>query len=325
MMQPITSAAMNGLGIAPLGPLPGTWCVGFFRDGSSGQDPIVMGTLGGIPEQAADKTKGFFDPRNDPKLVETLETAPRKIQMRVYHRDGTGVDRTQELKAQPYPREIHPLDSTIGEPDTNRLARHQNIPDTIIGLRGSTLDGPVGVSDGAPWTEPPSSYNTVYPYNHVEESESGHLVEWDDTPGAERTHYWDRSGNFEENQADGTQIQKVTGDHYEIVMKKDFVHVMNDANHTFDKDMNLLVTGDWNIEVDGNINLVVKGSANIQVTGSVNQTVGGSVVQSVGGNVDETIGGKWQVKAGTIAFDASRIDFNSGVANPGSPAVPEVE
>ena len=30
--------------------------------------------------------------------------------------------------------------------------------------------------------QPPSAYAAVYPFNHVYESESGHLVEIDDTP-----------------------------------------------------------------------------------------------------------------------------------------------
>ena len=36
-MQPITSAAMSGVGTTPLGPVPGTWVVGFFRDGEIGR------------------------------------------------------------------------------------------------------------------------------------------------------------------------------------------------------------------------------------------------------------------------------------------------
>ena len=32
-IQPITSAAMSGVGSTPLGPVEGTWVLGFFRDG----------------------------------------------------------------------------------------------------------------------------------------------------------------------------------------------------------------------------------------------------------------------------------------------------
>ena len=31
-IQPITSAAMSGIGETPLGPVEGTWVVGYFRD-----------------------------------------------------------------------------------------------------------------------------------------------------------------------------------------------------------------------------------------------------------------------------------------------------
>lgn len=40
---------------------PGDWVVGFFLDGASGQQPIVMGLLDGIPDNP-DKSKGFSDP-----------------------------------------------------------------------------------------------------------------------------------------------------------------------------------------------------------------------------------------------------------------------
>jgi hypothetical protein len=49
-LQDITSAAMSGVGMSPTGIVEGTWCVGFFRDGHNAQDPVVLGTLGGIPE-----------------------------------------------------------------------------------------------------------------------------------------------------------------------------------------------------------------------------------------------------------------------------------
>ena len=47
--QPITSAAMNGIGSTPLGPVEGTWVFGFFRDGENAQEPVIIGTFGVIP------------------------------------------------------------------------------------------------------------------------------------------------------------------------------------------------------------------------------------------------------------------------------------
>ena len=45
-IQPIYSAALSGVGITPVGPLPGTWVVGFFLDGNDMQQPAFFGTLG---------------------------------------------------------------------------------------------------------------------------------------------------------------------------------------------------------------------------------------------------------------------------------------
>jgi len=45
-IHPITSAATSGVGVAPLGPLPGTWLMGFFLDGEDMQQPAFIGAIG---------------------------------------------------------------------------------------------------------------------------------------------------------------------------------------------------------------------------------------------------------------------------------------
>ena len=56
-----------------------------------------------------------------------------------------------------------------------------------------------------------------YPYNHVKETESGHIVEFDDTPFAERIYEKHKSGTFYEIDADGNKVTRIVGDKYEIV------------------------------------------------------------------------------------------------------------
>jgi len=51
-LQPITSAAINGIGWTPVGPVPGTWVVIMFHDDEL-QMPIMIGTIGGIPQSKA--------------------------------------------------------------------------------------------------------------------------------------------------------------------------------------------------------------------------------------------------------------------------------
>jgi hypothetical protein len=61
IMQPVSSAALSGIGQSPTGLLEGSHVFGFFMDGGNAQVPVVMGTLAGIPSEK--KTgEGFNDP-----------------------------------------------------------------------------------------------------------------------------------------------------------------------------------------------------------------------------------------------------------------------
>jgi len=44
-IQPITSAGISGIGTTPLGPVTGTWVLGFFLDGEDMQQPAMLGTI----------------------------------------------------------------------------------------------------------------------------------------------------------------------------------------------------------------------------------------------------------------------------------------
>ena len=66
VMNPITSATVSGLGQTPLGAVEGTWVVGFFQDGADAQQPIIIGTLPGVPSELPDidSKLGFQDAVN---------------------------------------------------------------------------------------------------------------------------------------------------------------------------------------------------------------------------------------------------------------------
>ena len=44
-MNPIQSASQTGVGMSPTGPVEGTHVVGFFRDGTEGQEPVILAFL----------------------------------------------------------------------------------------------------------------------------------------------------------------------------------------------------------------------------------------------------------------------------------------
>lgn len=120
------------------------------------------------------------------------------------------------------------------------------------------------------WVEPDSTASkSKYPFNQVTQSESGHSMEMDDTPGAERLRIQHRIGNFTEIQATGDEIHKVIGDHYEIIVKNNHVKIKGYCMVT--------IEGDSLMEVNGNLVQRVRGRLEQKVDGDVFQVVSGDV------------------------------------------------
>jgi hypothetical protein len=318
IISPITSAAMNGIGETPLGILPGTWVFGFFRDGEYQQEPCILGTFGGIPQDAPDKTTGFNDPRDSSGTTETLATAPRHIKTRLYPFDGSGAHLTNDIQGPQYPQT-----DFLNESDTNRIARNEKINLTILQIVKDIIDTNVPIAFGGTWNEPKIWYNGIYPYIHVQESESGHVKVIDDTPNVEGQLDFDRTGTFTQVLTDGSKITKVVGDGYVIVMRGNNIHIMNDQNERCDHEYNLSVGGRWNVEVKGNINLYCHSNLNAQVDGNASLTVGGSAKVSAS-DLSISTSGRTDIKCGgNFSVDAPRIYLNSGVASPKVPDKPK--
>ena len=51
VMHPVTDPSMQGMGTTPSFLVEGTWVVGFFTDAKEKQQPIIMGSLPGIPQK----------------------------------------------------------------------------------------------------------------------------------------------------------------------------------------------------------------------------------------------------------------------------------
>jgi hypothetical protein len=113
------------------------------------------------------------------------------------------------------------------------------------------------------WSEPPTRYAAQYPYNKVQQSESGHVIEIDDTPGAERVHVFHRSGSFIEWHPDGTVVYKNMKDAYDITMNDKFVKVNGKCHMAVDGGATLYVKGNIDIQSEGDINVQTKGDFNV--------------------------------------------------------------
>lgn len=145
--------------------------------------------------------------------------------------------------------------------------------------------------------------SAVYPFNHVYESEAGHIFEIDDTPGGERLHREHSSGTFEEIHPKGDRVIKVIGDNYEIVAGKAFIHINGDCNVIIDGDKNEYIKGDYVLEVEGDYTQSIgknmktkigaKGVGNKleEITGNFSYNYSGDIKGTVHKNINTIIKG----------------------------------
>jgi hypothetical protein len=139
--------------------------------------------------------------------------------------------------------------------------------------------------------EPASAFKANYPYNKVTQTESGHVMEVDDTPNFERHHTFHKSGTYSEVDYTGRRVNKVVGDDFEIVQKDQTIYVKGNVK--------IKVIGDYTLDVDGavvingktvNINRGTKGAARIGDTADTGDagTGSGTDDNSAGTNVIES-------------------------------------
>lgn len=161
--------------------------------------------------------------------------------------------------------------------DVNRLARGIN--------KLSQAKIEVGIDEEL---EPPPGafFGAQYPFNKVFESERGHVIEIDDTPGAERIHIYHNAGHYTE-MVPGLRTDKVNGDHIEISMQARYIKVRGD--------MAIIVDGATTIMSDGAINMESKKQISlsaplINITGQLGVSISGAAI-SVSGTATTTITG----------------------------------
>ena len=99
-----------------------------------------------------------------------------------------------------------------------------------------------------------------FPFNQVDETTSGHVVEYDDTPGGERILIKHRTGAGVEMRADGSVIVSSTNNRIEVTGGDQTTIVEGAGNLVYKGNLNLVVTGDYNVDVGGNYNVQVAGN-----------------------------------------------------------------
>jgi len=274
VLTPITSASTSGIGYSATGLLQGSWVVGFFRDGINAQDPLIIGS---IPSQGTpgDPRRGFNDPDDLYPLEEFWERPDTP-------EEATGMNASSG--------------SFVSKSDTRlekvETAEPPRVPTVSPNKADSYYTPPT-------WDTPkPEDYERpAYPKNHVYHSESGHVIEIDDTATSTRLGRFHKSGTYEEIIDNGTRIVTVVSDEYKVVLGNQHISITKTPNSTgnlyltVEGDMRTLVKGNYHLEVEGDKTEYIKGSRISKIGGNELTEIDGQLSSNVAKDYSQNIGG----------------------------------
>jgi len=222
-------------------------------------------------------------------LTTALDTAPKHVKSLTLNYDGTGSTIEEvELTKDDLPYYPRYYDASDLNDNTTGIATYTHrsftkvVDDKVENLKHVNTkeiftDNTKKRVVDEEWAFPVSPAKPVYPYNKSMTTESGHIVEIDDTLGVERMALEHRSGTFHEIHPDGSEVTRIVNDNYTVVAK----------------DNKLIVGGDVDVSVEkGNVRIAVAtGNADIYVAGHTDLMVDGNVNANIGGTLDANVVG----------------------------------
>lgn len=133
--------------------------------------------------------------------------------------------------------------------------------------------------------DPPIS--SQYPYNQINQTASGHSIELDDTPGAERVLVRHNSGSGIEIRPDGSVVISSVGMTQRAQGAMNIV-VDGPANLMYNSGVTQEIRGDYNLAVTGDFNVNVGGNRSSTITGSDRRRINGAVGDLINGGLSVT-------------------------------------
>ena len=203
----------------------------------------------------------------------------------------------------------HP--SKIKEPSTNRLSRARE-DGTVIQTKRRQIKKSVKQITGS-WNEIDTPFAPTYPFNHAYESESGHVLEFDDTTGKERVHLAHTNGSYIEMHPDGTVAYRTNKDRYSVILGDDYISVDGTCNITVQKDCNIKVIGKFNVEAS-EINMKADGAVRIKAGAALKQE-GDTVDIKAGSTFKLGAGGALHLKGSTTNVQGGSLNLSSNIKN----------
>lgn len=319
VLNDVHSHSTTGIGQTPLGLRVGSKVIGFYLDAAK-QRPVILGSIPG---------------KDDVNALAINYTAP-----------GVGYAPDPDNKTDPTP------DGDLEHSSlTARKASRLDVNNQVIQIPTPVTDaktievlgaevGSVEASISDPFSEPEVPYMAEYPDNHIYESTTGHLLEFDDTIdisdplvpiSKQRIHLRHTNGTGIEIHPDGTRVDNIKKDAYDIIDGNHYAHIKDNETITINGSLKVLVNtdkgsndytiqvddgGNVNIQVDsGQINLVTGGDGNdinLVSSGDINMSARQDVnIRALGNFIKDIEGISKEDTTGNYSVNADRIDLNS--------------
>lgn len=243
------------------------WVFGFFVDGRDAQQPMILGI---IPTQ----------------MLEVVDPAA----------NGHGA-------IAPTNHELHSMGhrpKDFGQPMLPASARGEMSDTTYaIAQEMNRINSAKIAGTDDTWSEPGTAYSPQYPFNHVYETASGHSLEMDDTPGAERIMLYHRAGSFVQIDNNGNMVIKTPNDST----------IVTEGNH------HMFVGGAGSgarsvVTIMGDSHVYVDGNKIEEVRGDLKTIVHGNYLLDVAGQMNLNVSDEGQLRAAKLTLESNVENFS---------------
>ncbi len=242
-------------------PALNSFVFGMFLDGIGAQQPMVLGLIPTQYTEPVDPVKNGYGaiPRKNAELL-MRGSAPEDF----------------------------------GQPQNSRRSRGEYSHETQVTDQNANRTENVGIAGSeSTWSEPSSSYNPQYPFNKVIESGS-HVIELDDTKGAERISIYHKSGSYMQIDHRGVTINKSVDDQYTILDRNEHKVVGKSGGSGFST-----------VTINGNSYVKVNGHKTEQIQGDYKVEVGGNYYLDIAKQGSINAGVQFQARAADVKIEAN--------------------
>jgi hypothetical protein len=286
------------------------------------QEPVILGALPGAPGQYGNPNVGFADPTrrsSDSGEVDYNRSYyPKTPEESDINELARGVltatnpnfrEGTRHIEVAAAGRDQFTV-PTVNEDLTIDAVTFNTFSEPRVANSDNTISG---------------TYKPTYPLNHVYETETGHLLEFDDTPDHARINIFHNSGTYMELSKNGTRVNHTAGDEHNTALNR-FTNIKDNETLTVNGSMKILVNTDriegqnfdiqiddganLNIQVDnGAANIVVKGNVNLKADGDLNANAANISLNSEG-KFNMIAGSDIKISGASVDIDGTPIDLN---------------